>query len=87
MGEGKHGGKGTESFIEMHGFFSFLANYLVPAAISTLLKHPQRAIEFHKVGGAQYADMVLGTAGWPLWDSASSLMQCSDSFSICLLKL
>lgn len=51
MGEGKHGGKGTESFIEMHGFFSFLANYLVPAAISTFLKHPQRAIEFHKVVG------------------------------------
>lgn len=51
MGKGKHGGNGTESFIEMHGFFSFLANYLVPAAISTFLKHPQRAIEFHEVVG------------------------------------
>lgn len=51
MGEGKHGGKGTETFREMHGFFSFLANYLVPAAISTFPKHPQRAAEFHKVGG------------------------------------
>ena len=63
MGEGKHGGKGTETFREMHGFFSFLANYLVPAAISTFPKHPQRAAEFHKVGGAQYAGGVLGTGG------------------------